>query len=176
MTIYNDSHRINAKQKTCCVKRHEHFPNSTIGHPQMLYQLMFFIIYTIFYHIHHIYTYILLILQWLLKVYFKLANLLSKNNVVVSLILLHEVNTFFSVNIGAFMRMTEDKMVGWYHQLDRHESEQSPGDGDGQGSLACCSPWVCRVGHDWATELNWTGAFISFSVNYLCRSHAHFQN
>ena len=95
MTIYNDSHRRNVKQKTCCVKRHEHFPNSTIGYPQMLYQLMIFIIYTTFYHIHHIYTYILLILQWLLKVYFKLANLLSKNNVIVSLVLLHEVNTFF---------------------------------------------------------------------------------
>ena len=33
--------------------------------------------------------------------------------------------------------MTEDEMVGWYH---RHESEQAPGVGDGQGSLACCSP------------------------------------
>ena len=32
--------------------------------------------------------------------------------------------------------MTEDEMVGWYHQLDRHEFEQAPGDGEGQGSLA----------------------------------------
>ena len=52
--------------------------------------------------------------------------------------------------------MTEDKMVGWHHLLDGHEFEQAPGVGDGQGSLACCSPWVCRVGHDWVTELNWT--------------------
>ena len=37
--------------------------------------------------------------------------------------------------------MTEDKMVGWHHWLDRHEFEQARGDGDGQGSLACCSPW-----------------------------------
>ena len=37
--------------------------------------------------------------------------------------------------------MTEDEMVGWHHRLDRHESEQTPGVGDGQGSLACCSPW-----------------------------------
>ena len=37
--------------------------------------------------------------------------------------------------------MTEDKMVGWYHGLDGHESEQAPGVGDGQGNLACCSPW-----------------------------------
>ena len=32
-------------------------------------------------------------------------------------------------------------MVGSHHQLDGHESEQALGDGDGQGSLACCSPW-----------------------------------
>ena len=32
-------------------------------------------------------------------------------------------------------------MVGWYHQLNGHEFEQTPGDGEGQGSLACCSPW-----------------------------------
>ena len=38
-------------------------------------------------------------------------------------------------------RMTEDEMVGWHHQLDGHEFEQVPGVGDGQGSLACCSPW-----------------------------------
>ena len=36
--------------------------------------------------------------------------------------------------------MTEDEMVGWHHQLDGHEFEQAPGDSEGQGSLACCSP------------------------------------
>ena len=36
--------------------------------------------------------------------------------------------------------MTEDEMIGWYHQLNGHEFEQAPG--DGQGSLACYSPWV----------------------------------
>ena len=36
---------------------------------------------------------------------------------------------------------TEDEMVGWHHRLDGHEFEQVPGVGDGQGSLACCSPW-----------------------------------
>ena len=36
---------------------------------------------------------------------------------------------------------TEDKMVGWHHQLDGHEFEQALGIGDEQGSLACCSPW-----------------------------------
>ena len=37
--------------------------------------------------------------------------------------------------------MTEDKVVGLYHQLNGHEFEQTPGVGDGQGSLACCTPW-----------------------------------
>ena len=32
-------------------------------------------------------------------------------------------------------------MVGWHHQLNGHESEQTLGDSEGQGSLACCSPW-----------------------------------
>ena len=36
---------------------------------------------------------------------------------------------------------TEDKMVGWHHRLDGHEFEQVLGDGEGQGSLACCRPW-----------------------------------
>ena len=52
--------------------------------------------------------------------------------------------------------MTEDKMVGWYHRLNGHEFEQTPGVGDGQGGLVCCGSWRCRVGQDWATELNWT--------------------
>ena len=50
---------------------------------------------------------------------------------------------------------TEDEMVGWHHQLDRHEFEQAPGVGDGQGSLVCCSIWGHRVRHDWETEPNW---------------------
>ena len=37
--------------------------------------------------------------------------------------------------------MTENEMVGWHHQLDEYEIEQPMGDGEGQGSLACCSPW-----------------------------------
>ena len=39
---------------------------------------------------------------------------------------------------------TEDEMVGWHHQLNEHEFEQTPGDGKGQGGLACCSPWGCN--------------------------------
>ena len=37
--------------------------------------------------------------------------------------------------------MTEDEMVGWHHRLNEHEFEQAPGNGEEQGSLACCSPW-----------------------------------
>ena len=36
---------------------------------------------------------------------------------------------------------TEDEMVGWHHQPSGHEFEQMPRDGEGQGSLVCCSPW-----------------------------------
>ena len=41
-------------------------------------------------------------------------------------------------------RMTEDEMLGWHHWLSGHEFEQTPGDGEGQGSLACYSPWGCK--------------------------------
>ena len=51
--------------------------------------------------------------------------------------------------------MTVDEMVGWHHWLNGHEFEKPPGVGDRQGSLACCSPWGCRVGHNWVTEQNW---------------------
>ena len=40
-------------------------------------------------------------------------------------------------------RATEDETVGWHHGLSGHESEQTPGDSEGQGSLAC-SPWGCK--------------------------------
>ena len=39
------------------------------------------------------------------------------------------------------MGMTEDEMVGWHHQLEKHEFEQALGAGDAQGRLVCCSPW-----------------------------------
>ena len=47
-----------------------------------------------------------------------------------------------------------DEMVGWHHQLNGYEFEQTPGDSDGQGSLACCSPWGCKEStqlSDWLT-------------------------
>ena len=50
---------------------------------------------------------------------------------------------------------TEVRMIGWHHRLDGHEFEQAPGVGDGQGSLACCSPWHCKE-FDTTEQLNWT--------------------
>ena len=47
---------------------------------------------------------------------------------------------------------TEDEMLGWHHWLNGHEFEQAPGNGEGQGSLACCSLWGRRVRHDWVTK------------------------
>ena len=51
-------------------------------------------------------------------------------------------------------RMTEDKMAGWHHWLDGNEFEQALGVGEGQGSLACCSPW-CQKELDTTKQLNW---------------------
>ena len=49
-------------------------------------------------------------------------------------------------------RGAEDEMAGWHQKLNGHEFKQTLGDSEGQGSLACCSPWGCKVRHDWATE------------------------
>ena len=46
--------------------------------------------------------------------------------------------------------MIEVDMVGWHHQLDGHEFEQTVEDGEGQGSLMCCSPW----GHE-ESDMTW---------------------
>ena len=51
--------------------------------------------------------------------------------------------------------MTEDEMVGWHHWLIAHEFEQAPGVFDGQGGLACCSPWGHKES-DTTEWLNWT--------------------
>ena len=51
--------------------------------------------------------------------------------------------------------VTEDETVGWYYRLDGHEFEQDLGVGDGQGSLACYSPWG-RKESDMTERLNWT--------------------
>ena len=58
---------------------------------------------------------------------------------------------------------TEDEMVGWHHQRNGHEFEQALGVGDGQGSLACCSPWGCKES-DTTERLNWTELTESLSL------------
>ena len=57
---------------------------------------------------------------------------------------------------------TKDEIVGWHHLLNGHEFERAPGVGDGQGSLACCSPWGCKES-DTTERLNWTEGCVSHS-------------
>jgi len=47
---------------------------------------------------------------------------------------------------------TKNEMVGWHHRLNGHEFVQTPGDSEGQGSLACCSPWSLKESDTTATE------------------------
>ena len=49
--------------------------------------------------------------------------------------------------------MIEDEMVGWYPRLNGHEFKQTQGDGEGQESLMCCSPWGCKMS-DSTEQLN----------------------
>ena len=59
-------------------------------------------------------------------------------------------------------------MVGWHHQLNGHESEQTPGDSEGQGSLACCSPWsLQRVGHALVTEQHFNKSYYIMNYSYV---------
>ena len=58
-------------------------------------------------------------------------------------------------------------MAGWHHWPDGRESEWTPGVGDGQGGLVCCDSWGRRVGHDWATELNWTELNLDSSLEFI---------
>ena len=55
---------------------------------------------------------------------------------------------------------TEDEMVGWHHRLNGHGFGWTPGVGDGQGGLACCSPWGHRES-DTTEWLNWTALKVS---------------
>ena len=62
--------------------------------------------------------------------------------------------------------MTEDEMVGWHHQLNGHEFELTPGDGERQGNLACCSPW----GHKESDVMEWLNNNIPQKIflNAIC--------
>ena len=65
--------------------------------------------------------------------------------------------------------ITEDEMAGWYHLLNRHEFEWTLGVGDGQGSLACCSPWALKESC-MTEQLNWSKYYISF-INVCCATN-----
>ena len=55
--------------------------------------------------------------------------------------------------------MTEDEMAGWHHWLDGHESEWTPGVGDGQGGLVCCNSWG-RKESDTTERLIWSDTYL----------------
>ena len=62
---------------------------------------------------------------------------------------------------------TEDEMIGWYHLFSGHESEQAPGDGEGQGSLVCCSLWGCKD-QDTTEQLNNNNfVYLIFPIDWL---------
>ena len=69
----------------------------------------------------------------------------------------------------------EDEMVGWHHWLNGHESEYTPGAGDGHGGLEWCSPWGRkRVRYDWVTDLNWTDDRLCQSSNWAIGQEWYF--
>ena len=59
--------------------------------------------------------------------------------------------------------MTEDEMVGWHHLINRYEFKQAPGDGEGQGSLECCSLWGCKESD---TLSDWTKTTIRKKMRF----------
>ena len=59
--------------------------------------------------------------------------------------------------------MTEDEMARWHHWLDGRETEWTPGDGDGQGGLACCDSW----GHKESDTTEWL-IWIELTLNIFC--------
>ena len=64
-----------------------------------------------------------------------------------------------------------DETVGCHHRLYRHEFEQAPGVGGGQGGLACCSPWGCKES-DTTELLNWTESLVAHLCRTLCNPWA----
>ena len=81
--------------------------------------------------------------------------------------------------------MTESEVVGWHHWVSGHEFEQTSGDSEGQGSLACCSPWGCKesdtierlnsislfrwIGEVWRFEKRWTLNFFLSCTFCSCK-------
>ena len=80
--------------------------------------------------------------------------------------------------------VTENEMVGWYHWLNAHEPEQTPGDRE-QGSLVCCSLWSCKESDmtEWLNKNNfiWYGyCYFCFLLTSICMEYLflspHFQS
>ena len=71
---------------------------------------------------------------------------------------------------------THTQMVGWHHRLNEHEFEQALGNGEGQGSLVCCSPWGCKASdmterlHHHHTNIH--GALRAWGVYMYCLQSA----
>ena len=70
---------------------------------------------------------------------------------------------------GQEKRASEDEMAGWHYHCNGHELEQTLGDGEGQGSLVCCSPWGCKES-DMTGKLNniWIQINIKWVDIHLC--------
>ena len=72
---------------------------------------------------------------------------------------------------------TEDEMAGWHHWLDGHEFEWTPGDGDGQGGLACCDSWDQKKSDiterlNWTEWLSWTDWLLKWNLySQTCNIH-----
>ena len=66
--------------------------------------------------------------------------------------------------------MTEDEMVGWHHWLNGHEFDQTPGDREGQGGLACCSSWSLKEPHttEWLNNSNSKSFNTSLTMPSFC--------
>ena len=72
--------------------------------------------------------------------------------------------------------MTENEMAGWHHGLDGRESEWTPGNGDGQGGLACCDSWGHKES-DTTERLNWTELNAYFHIRqHLNWDRGHFHH
>ena len=67
--------------------------------------------------------------------------------------------------------VTQDEMVGWHHWLKGHEFQQTLGESEGQGSLACCNPWCHRVRHNLATEQWAIGLCLKWATLSWKRDH-----
>ena len=65
---------------------------------------------------------------------------------------------------GRRRRTIEDEMIGWHHQLNGYESEQTLGDSEGQGRLESCRPWGCKESD---MNSNWTATITTMSTNQL---------